>query len=378
MARPRARCAGVHRSNSVKLFTRCQLGDQCKMPRARPLRSCSCDALRSSASALLFLLFIPGSAFAQAPVTYRVSFPPPQHHYADVEIVFADLPAGPLELRMSRSSPGRYALHEFAKNVFDVRPSTRPARNSPSSGRTRISGTCLSTRAGSGRVQGVRQPRRRHLSRYRRVACAHEHAGDPDVGARPRRAAVRITFVPPAGSKWKPATQLFPTSDPWTFTAPNLQYLMDSPTELSDQSFRSFKVRNPDGREQTIVTAVHHDATDADIDEYVAARRRSSASMRPSSASCRSSTAAPTRSSATTCRGAAATAWSTATARSLPRGVDQGQRARRARHGLARVLSRLERRAHPSEVARAVQFRGREHVGRAVARRRASRSTTAS
>src|SRR5690606_24073839 len=31
------------------------------------------------------------------------------------------LPAKPLELRMARSSPGRYALHEFAKNVYDVR-----------------------------------------------------------------------------------------------------------------------------------------------------------------------------------------------------------------------------------------------------------------
>ena len=80
--------------------------------------------------------------------------------------------------------------------------------------------------------------------------------------------------MPPPGSTWKPATQLFPTSDPWTFTAPNLQYLMDSPTELSNQSFRSFKVRNPDGREQTIVTAVHHDATDAEIDEYVAGTER--------------------------------------------------------------------------------------------------------
>ena len=38
-----------------------------------------------------------------------------------VEVTFTDIPAGPLELRMSRSSPGRYALHEFAKNVFDVR-----------------------------------------------------------------------------------------------------------------------------------------------------------------------------------------------------------------------------------------------------------------
>ena len=38
-----------------------------------------------------------------------------------VEATFTTVPPGPLELRMSRSSPGRYALHEFAKNVFDVR-----------------------------------------------------------------------------------------------------------------------------------------------------------------------------------------------------------------------------------------------------------------
>ena len=37
-----------------------------------------------------------------------------------VEITFTDVPAGVLQLRMSRSSPGRYALHEFAKNVFNV------------------------------------------------------------------------------------------------------------------------------------------------------------------------------------------------------------------------------------------------------------------
>jgi len=40
-----------------------------------------------------------------------------------VEVSFADLPADPLELHMSRSSPGRYAVHEFAKNVFDVQVS---------------------------------------------------------------------------------------------------------------------------------------------------------------------------------------------------------------------------------------------------------------
>ena len=37
-----------------------------------------------------------------------------------VEATFAGLPAGPVELHISRSSPGRYALHEFAKNVYGL------------------------------------------------------------------------------------------------------------------------------------------------------------------------------------------------------------------------------------------------------------------
>jgi predicted metalloprotease with PDZ domain len=220
---------------------------------------------------LVFLLLTTGSAFAQAPVSYRVSFPAPQHHYADVEIVLADLPSTPLELRMSRSSPGRYALHEFAKNVFDVkaydpsgkeltivRPNPHQWNVPQHTGRVRVVYKVFGNR-----VDGT----------YLGIDASHAHMNMPATLMWARGLdgrAVSVTFVPPTGSPWKPATQLFPTSDPWTFTAPNLQYLMDSPTELSDQSFRSFKVRNPDGLEQTIVTAVHHDATDAEIDEYVA------------------------------------------------------------------------------------------------------------
>ena len=57
---------------------------------------------------------------AAAPIRYRFTFPEPQHRWMQVEATFTELPAGPLELRMSRSSPGRYSLHEFAKNVYDV------------------------------------------------------------------------------------------------------------------------------------------------------------------------------------------------------------------------------------------------------------------
>ena len=68
-------------------------------------------------------------AHAQSPVAYRLSFPEREHHLMQVNVTFPDVPPGPLQLRMSRSSPGRYSLHEFAKNVFDVTsPTIRGSR----------------------------------------------------------------------------------------------------------------------------------------------------------------------------------------------------------------------------------------------------------
>src|SRR5664279_2991209 len=59
-------------------------------------------------------------AALSSPITYRVSFPEPEHHWMQVEMTVGGLGATPLKARMSRSSPGRYAVHEFAKNVFSV------------------------------------------------------------------------------------------------------------------------------------------------------------------------------------------------------------------------------------------------------------------
>src|SRR4051812_16947635 len=80
--------------------------------------------------ALLLLCVLPMAAASGLPslhaqradqaIHYRVSFPEPQHRWMQVEITLPDLGSGPLELRMSRSSPGRYSLHDFAKNVYDV------------------------------------------------------------------------------------------------------------------------------------------------------------------------------------------------------------------------------------------------------------------
>ena len=51
-----------------------------------------------------------------------------------------------------------------------------------------------------------------------------------------------LTFVPPAGASWQVATQLHPGATPLEFTAPNLQYLMDSPAEFGPSAMREFAV----------------------------------------------------------------------------------------------------------------------------------------
>jgi hypothetical protein len=49
------------------------------------------------------LLLVPSLAAAQAPVRYRLSFPAPEHRWMQVEVTFPELPAGTLQIRMSRS-----------------------------------------------------------------------------------------------------------------------------------------------------------------------------------------------------------------------------------------------------------------------------------
>jgi predicted metalloprotease with PDZ domain len=227
--------------------------------------------IRLSACAAVLTVALASAAAAQPQATvYRISFPAPEHHYAEVEVTFAAAPAT-LEARMARSSPGRYAIHEYSKNVFDVRAfdgkgnELKIVRPNPYQWNvTGHDGTVrLTYKVFGTRVDGT----------YLAIDSTHAHMNIPatfmfarDFDTRP----IRVTFVQPKGRNWKVATQLFPTEDPFTFTAPNFQYFMDSPTEMSDFGVRSFKVKNADGREFTIITAVHHDGPDSALDEYVA------------------------------------------------------------------------------------------------------------
>ena len=228
-----------------------------------------CRTIRVLAFALVIVAVQATHARAQSAISYRLSFPEREHRIMNVEVTFPDLPPEPLRLHISRSSPGRYALHEFAKNVFDVHITdtagqplavTRPTPDEwavamhPNSVR-------VTYRVFGDSIDGT----------YLAVDASHAHINMPAAimwasGLELRPSVIR--FEPPPGAGWRVATQLMPGNDPLTFTAPNFQYLMDSPAEVSAFVLRTFTVQD-DARTPVFRVALHHTGTDADVTPFL-------------------------------------------------------------------------------------------------------------
>ncbi len=219
-------------------------------------------------AATLALLLSAVPAAAQPRVDYEIRFPNRVHHEAEVTATFRGVPAGrPLQVRMSRTSPGRYALHEFAKNVYDVRATDGRGRTlsftRPDPHQWDVAGhdgtvTVQYTLFGD-RVDGT----------YAGIDATHAHLNIPATFMFARgmeRAPVRVRFDRPDG--WRVATQLAPTADSAVFTAPNLQYFMDSPTEVGAWDVRTWTVQGPGGRPSTIRLVMHHGGTAGELDRF--------------------------------------------------------------------------------------------------------------
>ncbi|HJZ72800.1 MAG TPA: hypothetical protein VKE51_13740 [Vicinamibacterales bacterium] len=205
-----------------------------------------------------------GSPRAAEPVRYRFSFPEPQHRWMQIEATFSELAPGALELRISRSSPGRYSLHDFAKNVYDVHvtsgghevATTRPdpyGWNVPE----HESSLTVHYKVFGDRIDGT----------YLAIDTTHAHINMPAAIMWARGfddRPVSVVFEQPAGMRWQVATQLHPGASPLEFTAPNLQYLMDSPSEFGPVAVRQFAVGDRRFR-----VAIHHTGTDAELDAYM-------------------------------------------------------------------------------------------------------------
>ena len=180
-----------------------------------------------------------------------------------VEAVFPDLTSPTLELRMSRSSPGRYSLHGFAKNVYDVHAFGRDGRELTAT-RPDPDGWNVDGHGGSVRIS-YKIYGDRVDGTYLGIDETHAHINMPAAimwahGLDDRPAT--LDFDPPAGTAWQVATQLHGSG--LHFTAPNLQYLMDSPAEFGAFSMRTFSLGSSMFR-----FALHHTGTDAEFDSFV-------------------------------------------------------------------------------------------------------------
>jgi predicted metalloprotease with PDZ domain len=218
---------------------------------------------------LFFPFFTAITLLADPAIHYELSFPNAVHHEAEIQARFTGLSDQPLEVVMSRSSPGRYALHEFAKNISRFRATDGEGQElrvdhtntytwvvSPRKGTV----ICSYTLYGD-RVDGT----------YAAIDLTHAHLNLPAtlVWARGlENAPATLRFNMPPGSNWKAATQLIPNDD-GSFSAPNLpgfaqEWMMDSSVELNASPILQW---TEDG--QTFRLALHQRGSDADAASFL-------------------------------------------------------------------------------------------------------------
>lgn len=210
----------------------------------------------------LILLLFPLFGFSQTN-TYEVSFNNSVHHEAHIRAYFPELKSDTLIVRMSRSSPGRYALHEFVKNVYGVKATNSKGEKLKISRADPYSWK-ITGHDGSVTVEYILFGNRADGT-YSQIDETHAHLNIPatfiyseELNKRP----IEVTFNTSNHPDWKIATQLKRLKGN-TFFAPDLYYFMDSPTEISDYDLREFKV---DGKNIRFV--LHHPGTKEEFNEY--------------------------------------------------------------------------------------------------------------
>jgi predicted metalloprotease with PDZ domain len=219
----------------------------------------------------ILCLFV-ANVFAQKTlksIFYAISFPNAVHHEAEIVMTIPEAPEGAFKVRMSRSSAGRYATHEFGKNIYNVKA-------------TDVDGKDIPLKQLEGDVYEVAEPHPETVKisytlfanwtdgTYAAIDDSHAHLNMPAVcmwlmshDDRP----IKIEFNDLDKYGWKVATQL-KNEGGNVYSAPNLQYLMDSPTELSNFKETSWKVVNTDGKTETINLTAHSNDSQATIDNF--------------------------------------------------------------------------------------------------------------
>ncbi len=202
-------------------------------------------------------------------IRYEVSFPNAIHHEAQISLTVSQLPKQTATFRMSRSSPGRYATHEFGKNVYNVR--AVDGQNKPLA-MTRMEGDVYTVPSHNGTIKvnytlygnypdgtymGI-DPQSIHLNMPATFMWIKGFDQRP----------IEVKFMLPSENIGVVATQLVPTADRYTYTAPNFQYFMDSPTKIGKLAVKEWQRTNTDGKPITFRVALEAAVADSTADGF--------------------------------------------------------------------------------------------------------------
>ena len=221
---------------------------------------------------LLSAIIFAANCFAQTPeksIFYTVSFPNAAHHEAEIVMTIPQAPSGGFKVRMSRSSAGRYATHEFGKNVYNLKATDVDGNDVPL---TQIEGDEWEVAANHPATVKISYTLFANWTdgTYAAIDESHAHLNMPAVfmwiiSQQDRPIKIEVNDLDKYN--WKVATQLHHDGDN-VYSAPNLQYLMDSPTELSNFKESSWTVTNTDGKPETINLTTHSDDSQAVVDNF--------------------------------------------------------------------------------------------------------------
>ncbi|WDZ98524.1 M61 family metallopeptidase [Mucilaginibacter sp. SJ] len=204
----------------------------------------------------------------QKAIYYSISFPNAAHHEAEISMTIPQAPSGAFRVRMSRSSAGRYATHEFGKNIYNVKATDVDGKELPL---TQIEGDVYEVGEHPAAVKVSYTLFGNWTDgTYASIDPSHAHLNMPAafmwvVGQDKRPLTFEFNDIDKYG--WKVASQLKHEGSN-VYSAPNLQYMMDSPTELSNYNVSSWEVVNTDGKKEKINLTMHSDDSQAVIDNF--------------------------------------------------------------------------------------------------------------
>ena len=217
---------------------------------------------------LLFLSSLTLTSFAQT-IRYEVSFPNAVHHEAQISLTVSQLPKQAATFRMSRASPGRYATHEFGKNVYNVLAYDEQGQPLAL---TRTEGDVYVVPSHKGTIRLSYTLYGNYPDgTYAGIAPQSIHLNMPATFMWIKgfdQLPISVKFNLPVENTGVVATQLVPTADRYTFTAPNFQYFMDSPVKIGSLAVKEWQRTSTDGKPLTFRVALEAAVPDSTAEGF--------------------------------------------------------------------------------------------------------------